>query len=78
VIILVGIATILGFWAYHDHSALWEAGSGEQEVTTLGATAVMMILINAEAWPTILEALQDKERLDKVSSEDKRAKKFVK
>ena len=74
---MVGISTVLGFWAYQDYSFLFEAGDNEKEVTTLGATAVMMILINAEAWPAILEKLQARERLDQVSSEDKRAKKFV-
>jgi hypothetical protein len=64
VIFLVGVFTLLGFWAYQDHSFLFVAGEGEEEVTTLGATAVMMILINAQAWPTILEKLQGSERLD--------------
>jgi len=64
VIFLVAVFTLLGFWAYQDHSFLFVAGAGEEEVTTLGATAVMMILINAQAWPTILEKLQGSERLD--------------
>lgn len=47
------------------------------KVTTLGATSVVMILVNTQAWPKILFEIQNKKKLREEPDELIRARMFV-
>lgn len=65
---------IIGYVAYENCDMLFLG----EDVTTLGASAILMIFVNATAWPTLLEKLQGDPRLDKYTHEMERAEHFVK
>lgn len=52
-IVLTIFFMILGFLAFGWAGELFEG----KDVTTLGASAVVMILVNAQAWPYLLETM---------------------
>ena len=52
-IILTVFFMVVGFLAFGWAGELFEG----KDVTTLGASAVVMILVNAQAWPFLLETM---------------------
>ena len=48
-----------------------------KDVTTLGASAMVLILANAQAWPHLIELLQNMPELLAIDDEHKRVHKFI-
>jgi hypothetical protein len=67
-------AMTLGFTGYCYADDIFTG----KDVTTLGASAMVLILANAQAWPHLIELLQNMPELLAIDDEDKRVHKFIK
>lgn len=75
IIFLTFFAFIVGAFAFSKSHILFSDSEGN--VSTMGATSMIMILINLQAWPSIREQLNKKKRLKSIQNIRERAIAFV-
>lgn len=64
---------VVGFTGYANADKLFEGN----DVTTLGAASIVMILVNAYVWPRLLEDIQEERNIMSISDDLDRCRKYI-